>query len=78
MLPQNHVQLNHSHTTAYGDLDNQNSSQSTLGGRGLTVSRHSGAVQIQRKPTACTEDRLPAAGLVTATLTTEGETAIKL
>lgn len=72
------MQLNHSHTTTYGDLDNQQSSHSTSGGHGFTVSRHSGAVEIQRKLAACTEDQLPAAGLAMETQTIEGETAIKL
>lgn len=35
-------------------------------------------VEIQRKPAACTEDQLPAAGLAMETLTIEGETTIKL
>lgn len=49
MLPQDHMQLNHSHTKTYGDLDNQKSSHSTLGGHGLTVSRHSGAAEDPEK-----------------------------
>lgn len=72
------MQFNHSHTSD-GDLDNQKSSScSTSGGHGLAVFRHSGAVEIQRKPAACAEDQLPAAGLAMETLTIERETAIKL
>lgn len=72
------MQLNHSHTTTYRDLDDQKSPPSTSGGLGFTVSRHSGAGEIQRKLAACTTDQLPAAGLAMETLTIEGETAIKL
>lgn len=42
----------------------------------LTVSRHRGAVEIQRKQAACTKYQLPAAGLAMETLTIEGGTAI--
>lgn len=77
-LLQDHVQLNHSLITTYGDLDNQKSSHSTLGGHGLTVWKHNRDVEIQRKLAVCTEDWLPAAGLAMETLKIEVETSVRL